>query len=341
VFIGISVISCSPKYSTGKSSRATIAATPGVADYGNLYYWAAHPDKQDPSDSLPLPLRDKVIKDDRADVFFIYPTSFTSRSDTGWNASLTDEVINNKTDYSSILYQASAFNEYRIFSPRYRQAHIRSYYTKDEKAKAAFDLAYADVKAAFEFYLKQYNNQRPIIIASHSQGSTHAQRLLKEFFDGQPLKEQLVAAYMPGMYIPPNYYSNLKMCQDSTSTGCFVGWRTFKRGYLPDFVQEENGSCLVTNPLTWTTTKDYAPYKLNSGAVTTQFNRVRKGVTDAQIHEGVLWINRPHIPGSIFLKMKNFHIGDINLFYMNIRKNLRTRANTYFQNLAGNLSSVR
>ncbi len=44
---------------------------------------------------------------------------------------------------------------------------------------SAFEIAYADVKAAFEFYLKIYNNYRPIIIASHSQGTKHTGRLLK------------------------------------------------------------------------------------------------------------------------------------------------------------------
>ena len=41
---------------------------------------------------------------------------------------LNDQSLNAKTDYSTILYQASAFNEYRVFAPRYRQAHLRSYY---------------------------------------------------------------------------------------------------------------------------------------------------------------------------------------------------------------------
>jgi len=56
------------------------------------------------------------------------------------------------------------------------------------------ELAYQDVKTAFEYYLKNWNQDRPIIIASHSQGSVHAQRLLKEFFEDKPLAKQLVAA---------------------------------------------------------------------------------------------------------------------------------------------------
>jgi hypothetical protein len=50
---------------------------------------------------------------------------------------------------------------------RYRQAHLHNFFTKDkEKADKAFDLAYKDLKTAFEFYLQHWNNGRPIIIAS-------------------------------------------------------------------------------------------------------------------------------------------------------------------------------
>src|SRR5258706_533076 len=85
----------------------------------------------------------------------------------------------------------------------YWQAHLRAYYTTDTaRALAAFELAYQDIKTAFQYYLDHYNNGRPIIIASHSQGSSHAQRLLKEFFENGPLKNRLVAAYVIGMYIP-------------------------------------------------------------------------------------------------------------------------------------------
>lgn len=104
------------------------------------------------------------------DVFFLHPTTMTSREDTGWNARIDNAGINAKTDYTSILYQASAFNQCRIFAPRYRQAHIRSYYTTDKTAaQAAFDLAYYDIKESFIYYIEHYNQGRPIIIASHSQ----------------------------------------------------------------------------------------------------------------------------------------------------------------------------
>jgi hypothetical protein len=33
--------------------------------------------------------------------------------------------------------------------------------------------------------------------------------------------------------------------------------------------------------------------------------------------------------GKLFFTKKNFHIGDINLYYMNIRENVRTRIDSF------------
>jgi hypothetical protein len=131
------------------------------------------------------------------------------------------------------------------------------------------------------------------------------------------------------MYIPKNYSTELTACKDSTQTGCIAAWRTYKKGYEPEFVKKEMNSCLVTNPLTWKTTNEYAGYHLNRGGVITKFNKLRPNISDARVHNGVIWIGSPRIPGSFLLRMKNFHVGDINLFYMNIRQNVRQRINAF------------
>jgi hypothetical protein len=327
ILFAVAFISCSQKYyplTTGYNFKS-IDSKP---NYSDLHYWAAHPWKWDPSDSVPGPLRKDYIKDSSVDVFFIHPTTLVDYNKETWNADIDDSALNTKTDYSTILYQASVFNEQcRVFAPRYRQAHIRAFYSADKsKDSIAFDIAYSDVKAAFDYYLQHFNNGRPIIIASHSQGTLHAGRLLKEFFEGQHLKNRLVCAYIIGMPIPDNYFTGLKPCTDSLSTGCFVGWRTVNRKYEDTvFVAKEKFKSYVTNPLTWTITDEYAPASLNTGGVLTKFNKLTKGVVDAQVHNNVLWTCKPKFFGNIFLKTKNYHIGDINLFYTNIRHNVRTR----------------
>jgi Protein of unknown function (DUF3089) len=323
--------SCAPAYKKyiPLYEEHTLRKTP---DYSNLDYWAAHPYKHDPADSIPPPVQQSVIIDSSVDVFFVHPTTFTSFSDTAWNADLNDAKLNAKTDYTPILYQGSAFNECRVFAPRYRQANLRAYYTSDSiRSKMAFELAYEDIKTAFNYYLVHFNQGRPIVIASHSQGSTHARRLLKEFFEGQPLQSKLVAAYIIGMDIPKNYFKTLKPCTDSSQTGCFVGWRTFRKGFEPGYIKKQEGNSFVTNPLTWQMNEDYAPRELNEGAVLRKFNQVAIASADAQIHDGVLWIHKPHFPGGFFYWTKNYHIADINLYWMNVRMNLRRRIAMYWK----------
>lgn len=328
----VGLISCSQKNYSYKPGY-NFKSTDSKPDYSNLDYWAAHPWKWDPSDSVPKQLLSSYRKDSTVDVFFIHPTTLTNFSDDRWNASIDDSLLNYKTDYSTILYQASVFNEdCRVFAPRYRQAHLKAFFNSDkQKDSAAFDLAYTDVKNSFEYYLEHYNNGRPIIIASHSQGTLHAGNILKEFFEAKVLQHRLVCAYIIGLPVPKNFFSQLLPCKDSLSTGCYVGWRTVKRDYTDTFLIKETNSIHVTNPLTWTLTNEYAPATLNTGAVLSNFNKIKYGVVDAQVHQNYLWTCKPKFFGNIFLTKKNYHIGDINLFYTNIRNNVKTRIKMFFK----------
>lgn len=298
--------------------------------YSNLSYWAAHPWKPDAADSIPADLRGEQ-RDSLADVFFIYPTTYTGQKDE-WNASVNDPVLNAKTDYSSILYQASVFNQHcRVFAPRYRQVHLSAFYSDAPEAMAALDTAYADVKEAFEFYLTHYNNGRPIIIAGHSQGAHMSQLLVKEFFDGTPLYRQLVAAYIIGWPVPENKFAQVPSCKTPGQTGCFCSWRTYREGYVPEYIQKEKPVAVVTNPLTWTTENTAAPPRLNNGSVLRNFSKVIKGTTGAQVHGGVLWVRKPRFPGGAFFNTRNYHIADINLFYVNIRQNAGQRIREFLE----------
>lgn len=331
--ISVIMISCSRNYHAFKSQYG-FRTESGVPNYGNLDYWAAHPDKLDPSDSIPMSLKTES-SDTLVDIFFLHPTIYTmKKKQWGMNAPVDDDFLNAKTDYTSILYQASIFNQHsKIYAPRFREAHISAYFTKDTAAAMeAFELAYSDVKKSFEYYLKHFNNGRPVIIASHSQGSTHALRLLKEFFENKPLQEKLVVAYVAGMRIPEDYFVSLKSCTQPSQTGCYCGWRTLKKGYLPSYVKPENGASVVVNPLTWKTDGEYAPRKLNKGSVLYNFNKIVPATTDALVSHGVVWVRKPRFPWSFLFFTKNYHAGDFNLYYMNVRQNSKLRIESYFTN---------
>ena len=328
----LTITSCS-KQNYAQQNTYQFKSETKIPDYSNLDYWAAHPWKKDLSDSVPADLQYTNKPDSLADVFFIHPTTLTDYADTRWNAGIDDAALNAKTDYSTILYQASAFNEKcRVFAPRYRQAHLKAFYTNTPEADTAFEIAYADVKAAFEFYLKNYNHNRPIIIASHSQGTKHAGRLLKEFFENKPLQNQLVCAYIIGLPVKVDYFLTLKPCTDSLTTGCFVSWRTFKSESTDaDFIAAEKFKSIVINPLTWTTDISPVSSQFNFGGVLKNFNHIVPHVVSTQIHNNILWSSKPNVPGKIFYTQKNYHIGDINLFYMNIRENVAARINAFLK----------
>jgi hypothetical protein len=311
--------------------------TPSKPDYSLVSSWASLPFIKDAADTVAGKgkLRDEQ-ENAPADVFFIHPTSFTRKpkGENLWNGAINDEELNRTTDEGSIRYQASVFNGAgKIYAPRYRQAHYYSYFTKDTAtAKKAFEVAYEDVKSAFEYYLKNYNNGRPIIIASHSQGSNHAITLLQDFFDGKPLSNQLICAYIVGMPVYDTMFKNIKACENANQTGCYCSWRTFAVGYYPMDYTETAKLPVCTNPLTWSITNTYASSKLNKGGILREMDKIIPKLCDAQVGDGVLRINKPNFKGSKLINIKNYHIADYNLFYLNVRENTTNRTNLFLVN---------
>ncbi len=313
---------------------------PSAPDYSKEASWAALPTTKDQADRLPSP----ELKDEQAtapvDVFFVYPTIYIypPTMPNEWNADINDAELNTKIDEGTILNQASVFNgSGKIYAPRYRQAHIFAYWTPNkDDAKQAFDIAYEDVKMAFEYYLKNYNQGRPIIIAAHSQGTQHATKLLKEYFDGKPLQKQLVVAYLVGMPTLATDFQVIKPCESPEQTGGFITWCTYARDFFPKTYDQKLKYSVSVNPLTWTVDENYAPRELHKGGVLTGFKPSKPKSVDAQNHKGMLWINKPKIPGRAFLRVKNWHIADYNLFYLNIRENIKTRVETFMKNYQSN-----
>lgn len=322
---------CFPKVVPYKPDE-TFLSTSGKPDYRSLDYWAAHPDKWDPSDSIQQKIGRKSRSHD-VSVFFLYPTSFTDggrENGTPINARIDDAYINKKTDYTSILYQASVFNDAcDVYAPRYRQAHISMYYEKDTSvAKRAFDLAYDDVKEAFRAFLKT-NNDRPFIIGSHSQGTTHATRLIAEYIDSSQVRDKMIAAYLIGMPVQKSIFRNIGVCHDSTQTGCFLSWRTFRDGYINPYISTTDTTIGMVNPILWTTDEIRSKKQQHRGAILYNYQRLYRHTHEAQIRGNALYISRPKFPGSFLVKMQNYHAGDYNLFYVNIREDVERRIRHY------------
>jgi hypothetical protein len=307
-------------------------SVPAPPDYSFEENWAALPSRFDSADISPSDLKD-LQQFAEADVFFIHPTTNISKIFVNWNADVNDDKLNRKTDRTTVKYQVSAFNGAgKIYCPRYRQAHIRAFFTSDTaEGSAALDLAYSDVRAAFIYYLNHYNQKRPIIIAAHSQGGLHAIRLLHEFFDDSPLQNRLVVAYIMGYPVRQNEYKNIPVCKTPEQTGCFCSWRTFKVGHeLPK--RFEDYPVDITNPVSWSTSRDVVPKEMHKGMLITHFNEGTKGSQlQTQIHRNILWVNKPKFKGSFLYTGSNFHRGDVNLFYKDIYENAKLRVRMFFK----------
>lgn len=300
------------------------AKQPAAPDYSLAYNWSALPFRADEADKIPS---DEKWVDDSlkgADVFYIYPTIY--RGSKTWNEDLNNKKLNKSIDTKPVRYQASVFNaSCRVYAPRYRQATIKAFYDKVNGPKS-LDFAYADVKRAFQYYLDHYNNGRPIIIASHSQGTRHARQLLKDFFDGTALQKKLVAAYVVGFGFTDTLYKTLKPCDNPTQTGCYITWASFRKGFEAP-VSGLYGTICV-NPVTWNRDTVAVDASKNMGAILLDFDKKYEGVCGTQIHKGYLWVDA-HLP--IINKWNILHIADYNLFWYDIRKNVHDRVQAYLK----------
>jgi hypothetical protein len=295
-------------------------------DYSDLSNWAVHQNKI-PGELLPY-LKD-TSNFSRADVFYVYPTVFLDKKDERWNIPLEDSIQRKKVVENAIRFQASAWVETgRMFVPFYRQAHIRAYRTLENGGKEALLFAYQDIKAAFQYYLEQYNNGKPIILAGHSQGSTHLSLLIKEFFDGKPLQEQLVAAYLPGIGLDNNEFETIPLLTSPNETGGFVSWNTFKRNLNEEKFEMWYKGKAVINPVTWNMDKT-ADRKKHKGFLFSN-NKMYSKSFSTHLIDGAVWITTPRFPyRGLAWTIDDYHIGDINLFWADVKYNSKIRLSEY------------
>jgi hypothetical protein len=298
-------------------------------NYSTISNWAVHPTK------LPevlLPYLQDTTNQSKADVFYVYPTLFLDKKDERWNIPIDDSAFRKKILDNAIRFQASAWVECgRMFVPYYRQAHIRSYRNLENGGREALLFAYSDIKAAFQYYLDHFNNGKPIILAGHSQGSTHLTLLLKDFFDGKDLQNQLVAAYLPGIGLKKNEFGTIPLMTSPNQIGGFVSWNTFKRKVNKEKFEMWYKGKAVVNPVTWNTEK-VADRKKHKGFLFSN-DKMYSQSFSTHVIDGAIWISTPHFPyRSMAWTMDDYHIGDINLFWADVKFNSKQRLNEYLNN---------
>jgi hypothetical protein len=309
-------------------------------DYTNSDAWIARPDI--PHNAAGW-LSDGIERGaiGKAAVFYIHPTTYL-RSDR-WNAPLY-EPDSGSRDQLFVQSQASAFNGAgEVWAPRYRQAAYGAFLLKSSDAQKALDLAYSDVSAAFDVFLKTVGADQPIILAGHSQGALHLMRLLRDR-KGE-LNHRLVAAYVVGW--PIDTHSDLPAlgfppCTAPAQTGCILSWMTFGDPPNPSLILQDwqetagfNGEehrkqdILCVNPITGTK-GGVAPPSANRGTLvpTSDFASatLENGAVGARCEDGLLIVNG-EIPnlGPFVLPGNNYHVYDYALFWGAIRRDAERR----------------
>ncbi len=241
------------------------------------------------------------------DCFYIYPTVDLSAS------------FGNHTDFTNItpelgalLSQAARLNDScRIFAPLYRQITFSTFTSPD--VAEFLDLAYKDVKAAWDHYLAEHNGGRDFVIMGHSQGTFLTTRLLQEEVDPSPaLRARLIAALLIGgsVTVPQGEtvggsFANIPLCTSDAETGCAIAYRTYAEGFPP-----EAGSNAPSDPNTFDTACTN-PVALGGGA------GVFKGTYLSAVFT-------PPGFGTPFTKYQDFYAGecvkdDRNASYLEIR----------------------
>jgi len=338
-------------------SRALkIAFTPGEPftaisadpiDYTNDAKWAGLPGTNTFANAKPAGIADITVVPD-VDIFFVHPTTYLSRD--SWNAPLDDADANLRIEKRVLKMQASAYNlAGTLYAPRYRQATFGAFFDQEGDGLKALIYSYNDVQNAFDQFIAERNQDRPFILAGHSQGSLHALVLLKQRIAGTPLADRMIAAYIVGWPVSLEAdlgaLDGIDACASADDTGCVVSYQTFGpkgdtsgvKVYFETTVglggmPRKDTKMLCTNPLTWTVDGN-APATANTGAMervgdddalgspVVGFNGARCG------EDGFLYLESE--PGEPWQQLKmageNYHVYDYHMFYMNIRNNAATR----------------
>jgi pimeloyl-ACP methyl ester carboxylesterase len=266
---------------------------PQAPNFDNPYFWVAHPDKRDTSDLLPLGIDISMdFANKEVDVFFVHSTGFVGPG--GWNSTMQIENSEAQSIEYMLSSMASIFNGCcDIYAPHYREANIQAFMPENfDQGTQALDLAYQDVEAAFDYYLTHFNHGRPFIVVGHSQGTTHALRLLEKKVDKTELYDRLVAAYLVGYWLPQDKFSRgfeqITVCEQATQIGCIVSYDVYGHGgelnaQVPHWYKtgwEINRQAddsvkptVCVNPLSWQPNQNKIAKSLHLGAMPVDFKR--------------------------------------------------------------------
>ena len=281
--------------------------------------------------------------DKTADVFFVCPTVYFGAEDS-YNMALTDE--DTKAAFLGAVNMEKGIydGDSRFFAPYYRQVGLNVYSMEISDREKYLELAFEDVRNAFEYYYENCNGGRPIIIAGFSQGADMCIRLMKECFNDESRQSQLIACYAIGWSITEEEtreYPHLKFAEGESDTGVIISFNSEAESVDNSLTVPKGTKTLAINPLNWKTDGEIADKSLNLGACFTDYDgniaKEINNLTGAYIDDvrGTLKVTdvtpEEYPSGLDIFEDGVYHLYDYQFFYRTLQKNVQTRVDAYFE----------
>lgn len=173
-------------------------------------------------------------RDPKFDCFYVYPTISN-------DATPNSDMAPGPEEARVIQAQAARFGATcRVFAPVYRQVTLTALRTIVGGGTAAIDrdMAYRDVKAAWDDYLAHDNKGRGVVLIGHSQGSLVLSQLIGREIQGKPAQKQLISAMLIGssVYVRDGQDTGLfqiPLCRAAEQAGCIVTYASFRADFPP------------------------------------------------------------------------------------------------------------
>jgi hypothetical protein len=312
------VYSCAGTQSAYRGADKT-----SVTDYADGGNWLALP----------------AAADKKVDVFYIYPTAYYG--DDPWCAADNADMRAEARGYRDT--QASLFEtEGNLYAPFYRQLGLSSEMKMMGEGMPIFDqsvkeVPLVDCKAAFEYFLQRHNEGKPIIFASHSQGTIIMRHLLLWIKDAHPdVLKRTIACYMIGFAINDDYCASvgIPFAEGESDTGVIISYNTESPGAAENPLLALPNPRAI-NPINWKRDDTYAPASESAGS-RVQFDTGTPPVdkphyADAQLNEqrGTVVTNAV-VPSGGFWPAGVLHLYDYELFYYDLQANVSKRVSAYF-----------
>lgn len=285
----------------------------------------------------------------QVDVFYLYPTTYSPADQSDPSISTIDDagmMANAKLAYDR---QATAFETVaNIYAPFYRQDNL----SPVDREETIAGIPTTDATAAFEYYLKHYNNGRPFILVGHSQGADVTSNLLSGYLKEHPdVYQRMVVAYVIGYTVTEDYLAanpHLKFAEGPDDTGVIVSYNTEAPEVLAPGNPVITAGALAINPINWKRDETLATAAENLGSIGLNKDgsavRNAEGIiapvmnfADAQIDldKGALICSTVNVdiysPGSATFGKGVYHTFDYPFYYFNLRQNAENRSDKYLE----------